>query len=156
MIKLFITVGTTPFDSLIRYCDENINLSKFEVIAQVSELASYTVQNIKGITFTKDINTYYNDADIVITHAGAGSTYNLLEMNKKVILVPNNTLKDGHQNDICKFIKDHNYGEVLSLENNIIDLNVILLSVHGNLYMQYKNETGKGIAKEILRHSFKK
>lgn len=118
MINIFITVGTTPFDELIKFCDENIDLLKYKVFAQISNESEYKVENVDFVKFTNEIEKYYKKADIVISHAGAGSVYKLLEMNKRTIFVPNFTMKDNHQDDICRFVQDNNYAEVLDVRYN--------------------------------------
>jgi beta-1,4-N-acetylglucosaminyltransferase len=118
MIKVFITVGTTPFDELIRYCDLNLDPDKFKCTAQVSEYSSYVPKNLEAFPFVKDISTYLKSADLVISHAGAGNVYSILENHFKAIFVPNHTLKDGHQEDICRFIEKNHYASVYRLNSD--------------------------------------
>lgn len=147
MINVFITVGTTPFDELIRFCDENIDSNKFEVLAQVSNFSKYEVQNIKSIEFSANIKELYSEYDIIISHAGAGSVYNLLEMNKKCIFIGNFTMKDNHQDDICKFVQENNYAEVLDIRSyqNINKLIDKVINKNFTLYSSRKS----GLVEEI-------
>jgi beta-1,4-N-acetylglucosaminyltransferase len=118
MIKVFITVGTTPFDKLIRICDLNLDPGKFQCIAQVSEFSSYLPKNIEVFPFINDVSLHLKSADLIISHAGAGNVYSILEKHLKVIFVPNNTLKDGHQEDICRFIEENHFASVYRLNSN--------------------------------------
>lgn len=121
-MKIFVTVGTTPFESLIKYID--INIKNHEVIAQISD-GKYMPQRMKSFNYTKNIEEYYKWADIVITHAGAGSVYKLLEMQKRIIVVPNLERLDNHQLELANFIESNNYGEVFyKLEDIKINKNV--------------------------------
>lgn len=104
---IFVTVGTTPFDSLIVYLD-NME-SPEEIILQISKDAKYKPKNKKYFEFTSNINDYYEEASLIITHAGAGSIYNLLEKNKKIIIVPNTERVDNHQLDITEYMNNKNY-----------------------------------------------
>ena len=111
MIKnIFVSVGTTPFDELIKYVDKEV-LDK-EIICQISNFAKYKPKNHKYFGFTKNIDEYYNWADLVVCHAGAGTVYKLLEMRKKIIVVPNTYRIDKHQNDLSRFIEEKNYALV--------------------------------------------
>jgi beta-1,4-N-acetylglucosaminyltransferase len=139
MINVFITVGTTPFDELITHCDRTIDTSLFQCVAQVSEFSSCNVKNIVSFPFVRNINQYCQNADIIISHAGAGSVYNVLEMKKKAIFVPNNKLKDGHQEDICQFIIKHDYAEVYRLGSVTNSINELLLKVYSKTYNMYSN-----------------
>ena len=107
-MKIFVTVGTTPFDSLIK---EASLLKSSETILQVGE-SDFEASNCKIIKLTTNIVKYYFWADIVICHAGAGTIYQLLEMDKSIIVVPNLERSDQHQNEITNFVESNNYGLV--------------------------------------------
>ena len=83
-MKIFVTVGTTKFDSLIKYIDKNIKNENFQIEMQIAD-GYYKPINYKYFSFTSDIENLYLDSDVVITHAGAGSIYHLLELRKRII-----------------------------------------------------------------------
>jgi beta-1,4-N-acetylglucosaminyltransferase len=58
------------------------------------------------------IETKYKEADIIITHVGAGTIYKLLELGKKFIVVPNLERIDKHQRDIADYISREKYAFV--------------------------------------------
>ena len=149
MINVFITVGTTPFDELIKFCDNNIDTTKFKVLAQTSNHSRYIANNITTIEFTDNIDKLYKSADIIISHAGAGSVYKILERNKKAIFVPNFTMKDNHQDDICRFVKDNHYALTLDIRETM-DLNTILFSITKKTFTRYLTANSTLIA-EIYR-----
>ncbi len=68
-----------------------------------------------------------------------------MEMGKKTILIPNEQLKDGHQNDICNYAKNNNYAYVL---NNVEEIENILNTIEVHKFDTYKRDEVK-IAKYI-------
>jgi len=109
-MNIFVTVGTTGFDDLIRYID--LLETEFTVIMQISNEAQYIPNNHRYFEFTDDIEQYYTAADIVVTHAGAGSIYRLLELNKRIIIVPNMSRIDSHQMDIADYMDRNKFALV--------------------------------------------
>ncbi|EHN71539.1 PssE/Cps14G family polysaccharide biosynthesis glycosyltransferase [Aliivibrio fischeri] len=113
-MKIFITVGTTLFDELIRNVDSVAEeLEGFNFTFQISK-GKYKPKNGTYFDFVQNIDEYYNDADLVITHSGAGSIYRLLELNKKIIVVPNIDRVDKHQTDISTYMSENNHVLLLS------------------------------------------
>jgi len=96
---IFVTVGTTPFNSLIESIDKSGLQEDF--VLQTAE-AEYVPKNYKHITFTDEVDKYFSDAEIIITHGGAGTLFRLLALNKKIIAVANEERSDKHQSDIIK------------------------------------------------------
>jgi len=145
-MNIFITVGTTPFDKLIHYCDEHIDIKKHSVKAQISNLAKYEPTNFESFAYTNEIKELYEWADVIIAHAGSGTLFKLLELKKKAIFVPNNIHKDAHQNDLCRFVDEHNYAFVL---NDYNDLNQLLQRSENYVFTEYHKEKSD-IAEYIL------
>jgi beta-1,4-N-acetylglucosaminyltransferase len=110
-MRVFITVGTTPFDSLIRFCDENLDQA-LAITMQISKDATYIPKRFDHITFTSDIHSCYQSADLVVTHAGAGTIFTLLEMRKRIIVVPNLDRVDSHQKDLAGVVERKQWGQV--------------------------------------------
>jgi beta-1,4-N-acetylglucosaminyltransferase len=106
-MKILVTVGTTPFDSLIKYLDANLPHS-LDAYFQIS-YAKYKPRNFEYIEFVSNINELYDQSDIIVSHAGAGSIYQLLEREKFLILVPNMDRIDEHQSDIANFMHKNHY-----------------------------------------------
>lgn len=150
MKKIFITVGTTPFDELIKFCDQTIDTKKFNIFAQISPYAKYKPLNFEYIEYTQNIDEYYNNYDLIISHAGAGSVYKLLELNKKTIFVPNYTMKDDHQIDICNFIEKKNYALVMKINQKDIDINKTINESFNSQNTTYEKEkTPMSLSQEI-------
>ncbi|EIX4875197.1 glycosyltransferase [Vibrio vulnificus] len=125
--KIFVTVGTTPFDSLIKKVDSIFCPEHYEVILQVSEDANYIPENFKYFKFDPGFRSKLTDFDLIITHAGAGSIYSLLELGHKIVVVPNLERVDKHQSEIARFVSENNYGGVclnLSYLKEIVDMSL--------------------------------
>jgi beta-1,4-N-acetylglucosaminyltransferase len=110
-MRIFITVGTTPFDKLIRFCDEELD-SALAITMQISNDAHYVPQRFEYFKFADDIISCYQSADLVITHAGAGTIFTLLEMGKRIIVVPNLERDDSHQKDLAGVVSRKKWGLV--------------------------------------------
>ncbi|HBH7894984.1 TPA: glycosyltransferase [Vibrio vulnificus] len=119
MMNVLVTVGTTSFDTLVKACDliaedkENVNF-----LCQIGN-GTYIPKNGKYVRFTDDIESLYDQADLVICHAGAGTIYRLLELEKKVILVPNLERIDKHQSDISVYMERRGYLSVVWSINDL-------------------------------------
>ncbi|MDN4503159.1 PssE/Cps14G family polysaccharide biosynthesis glycosyltransferase [Alteromonadaceae bacterium BrNp21-10] len=106
-MKVLVTVGTTAFEGLISYIDQlKTSVDEFEL--QIGP-TDYTPSNYPYFQFIDDIEKKYLDADVIISHCGAGSTYRLLELGKPLILVPNLERVDQHQKDLARFMEQGNY-----------------------------------------------
>lgn len=109
-MKLLVTVGTTAFEGLISAVDRSIVLPEYEVTVQ--HYTGKPSEKYSSIDYFEDILPVYLSSDVVVTHAGAASVYTLLELRKKVIVVPNLERIDKHQLEIADFIARKNYGIV--------------------------------------------
>lgn len=108
-MNVLVTVGTTPFDELIEAIDstqESINM-----LAQISD-GNYTPKCIDYIRYSNEIDDLYDNNDIIITHAGAGSVYKLLEKKKEIIVCPNVSRSDNHQLQLAKYLEEKKYCKV--------------------------------------------
>lgn len=112
--KVFVTVGTTHFDGLIEV------MSKEETLAILSSkgYTSVVLQIGKGefvpptrkghgvalsyFHLKPSIAEDFAAADLVISHAGAGSCLEALEAGKPLIAVVNNTLMENHQTELAE------------------------------------------------------
>ena len=99
-MKIFVAVGTHPqsFDRLLKALDE-LNL-KDEIFAQTGHSA-YEPKNysFKPLLALTEFSEHMQDADVVITHGGAGSILTAFEAGKKVIVVPRHKKFNEHTND---------------------------------------------------------
>lgn len=151
MKKILITVGTTPFNELIEFCDKNIDTSLFEIKAQISPYASYIPENFEHFDYIDNFESVYLESDLIISHAGAGSVYKLLELKKNVIFVPNHTMKDGHQDDICRFIEDNLYANIFRLNTSKTEINELILNTIDETFNIYLNDFNNSLVQTIYK-----
>jgi beta-1,4-N-acetylglucosaminyltransferase len=131
---LFVTVGSTKFEQLINRILEAdlLNLLKVnsikKIILQVGNGVHEHGELLDLNDSTKEATKFYRDnieitayrykstiredlasADIVISHAGAGSILESLEANKKLIVVVNEKLMNNHQFELAEKMFDLGY-----------------------------------------------
>ena len=108
---IFVTVGSVaPFDELIEKVDllagaQGETRIK-DPIMQIGN-GKYIPQNGRWFRFETDLSRYYMDADLIITHNGAGTLFEILPLGKKVIVVPNpNTVQLENIDIVIKLAKE--------------------------------------------------
>ena len=117
----FVTVGTTQFDLLIEtiVTDKNVIqtlvdcLKIDKLILQIgnSQMPSFDNLPIK-IEYYKYKDSIENDiqqADLVISHAGAGTILQTLEAHKPLLVVVNEKLMNNHQLEIAHVMEQQDY-----------------------------------------------
>lgn len=98
---IFVTVGTQlPFDRLIDTVDNWCSQSSVKVFAQIGP-SSKSYQNVTHKPFLEPIefDQYFNDADLIIAHAGMGSILTALTYGKPLIIMPRKASLGEHRND---------------------------------------------------------
>ncbi|KAI8641667.1 glycosyl transferase, partial [Parasitella parasitica] len=125
-MSLFVTVGSTGFDELIRQTTlpEFLNslpkvgikkvLYQYGSSEQVitTNLQSYDgeILHIHSYKYKTSIIEDMEKADIIVSHAGAGTILQALRMhNKKLIVVVNKSLMDNHQYQLAQAMQTNNY-----------------------------------------------
>ncbi|MBC3618019.1 glycosyltransferase [Vibrio metschnikovii] len=109
-MNILVTVGTTAFDELIVTIDQMCESDRsVNIFAQVSSSSKYTPKNFETFTFSDDFQSYVDAADLIVTHAGAGSVYSMLENGKRLVVVPNLIRADNHQLELAKYVQDKNF-----------------------------------------------
>lgn len=119
--RIFVTVGTTEFDNLIEKLSEK---EVYEILKNQFKCKELIIQrgNGKEIDFShfKDINVQQFDlktsieqdikyADLVISHAGAGTCIDVLGKNKPLLVVVNDTLMNNHQIELAEQLHKDGY-----------------------------------------------
>ncbi|KAM6143567.1 UDP-N-acetylglucosamine transferase subunit ALG13 isoform 2-T2 [Erethizon dorsatum] len=111
---VFVTVGTTSFDELVARVSAEESLHIFKSLGY----SRLTLQIGRGTvvpesfcteSFTLDVYRYKDSlqedlqrADLVISHAGAGSCLETLEKGKPLVVVVNEKLMNNHQLELAK------------------------------------------------------
>lgn len=150
-MNILITVGTTPFNSLFRVLDNMPILSEREIIGQRA-VSDYIPANFLTFEFDTDFEKHIVWADVVVTHAGAGSVFKLLERGKKCIVVANLERIDKHQEELAKFVSSEGYAlSTASVE----DVPKLLKNIEGFVPRKYEKTTffeGHNLTETILSY----
>jgi len=81
--------------------------------------------DVKVWRFKQSLDEEYDAADLVIGHAGSGTILDVLRRGKPLIIVPNPTLLDNHQEDMAHAMGTLGYAKtstVNGLSQSIMDL----------------------------------
>ena len=115
MKTIFVTVGSTHFDALIDIIDstEFIELARDKgydkIIVQHGNYHRECTHVTKAFDYAKpaEIKEYFNGADLVIGHAGAGTILEVLGIGKPLFVVVNDSLMDNHQTELARALKEN-------------------------------------------------
>ncbi|CAL1704487.1 unnamed protein product [Somion occarium] len=117
----FVTVGSTRFDGLVQRALSDAVLdvlrakgySKIVVQCGNSEFDTKSYEwtgetwvrrgeeHIEVWRFKPSLQEEYEQADLVISHAGSGTIIDVLRLRKPLIVIPNSTLLDNHQEELA-------------------------------------------------------
>ncbi|KAI0046710.1 glycosyltransferase family 1 protein [Auriscalpium vulgare] len=117
-MRAFVTVGSTKFDALIHaalsapvtsalgrkgYTELVVQCGNSEVEERVFG-APYEMEGLRVHVwrFKPTLEGDFDEADLVISHAGSGTILDVLRKGKPLIVVPNTTLADNHQEELAK------------------------------------------------------
>ncbi|XP_055586396.1 UDP-N-acetylglucosamine transferase subunit ALG13 homolog [Uranotaenia lowii] len=123
--KILVTVGTTQFDELIQtVTSHNVVdvLRRFGCRKLTLQIGRGRNPKLDKEVFGSDIEVKYFDlkasiaddidsADLVISHAGAGSCIEVLGAAKPLVVVVNERLMDNHQSELAEAL--HQEGHLL-------------------------------------------
>ncbi len=132
MSTIFITVGTTEFDGLIEAIDSedfvaclkkcnfrhlNVQtgrgaylphiLSKYQTSTDCGGANSDFKVNI--FNFKPNLDADMKNADLIISHCGAGSILESITLRKALIVVINESLQDNHQKELSDALIEGNF-----------------------------------------------
>ncbi|XP_073019416.1 uncharacterized protein [Primulina eburnea] len=120
---VFVTVGTTSFDSLVRAVDTGeVREALFEkgythLLIQMGR-GSYIPMKSAGeggfvsvdyFTFSPSIADHLRSASLVISHVGSGSIFETLQLRKPLIVVVNEDLMDNHQSELAEELAERKH-----------------------------------------------
>jgi UDP-N-acetylglucosamine transferase subunit ALG13 len=99
---IFVVTGTqAPFDRLLSIIDKwAINHDTYSVIAQTAN-SEINFKNMTCFDYLEPdvFNEYFNNADVIIGHAGMGTIIKALENKKKLVVFPRLVKYNEHRND---------------------------------------------------------
>jgi len=97
--KVFFQVGNGKFEAAVKELDRLVGEKKLkaEVTIQLG-LGDYKPKHCKWFKFESPLTKYHEWADLIISHGGPGSVFEVLRMEKKLIALPNRNRTDpNHQ-----------------------------------------------------------
>jgi beta-1,4-N-acetylglucosaminyltransferase len=145
---IFVTVGTTPFESLIKEVDAVSRQIKEKIVCQIAD-GEYIPDNCQFFRYKPSLDQEINRADLIICHGGAGTLFKLLKLNKKIISVPNLERKDKHQTDLIGSLAEGNFiipcYELSELKLKILDSKTIVLPKYESPECRIAEEIAKFI-----------
>ena len=118
---VFVTVGTTRFDRLIEtiFDEQSHVLATLEECFDMDKLIVQTGRSsmpavperlaIESYSYKDSISNDIEQADLVISHAGAGTILQSLEAGKPLLVVVNENLMDNHQLEIADQMEKEGY-----------------------------------------------
>ncbi|KAJ7524286.1 hypothetical protein O6H91_18G085300 [Diphasiastrum complanatum] len=113
---VFVTVGTTSFDALVRIADSRacrealLSRGYSSVVFQIGR-GSYIPQKSTGdedslktnyFTFAPSLADFIKNAALIISHAGSGSIFEALRAGRPLVVVANDALMDNHQMELAE------------------------------------------------------
>ena len=96
------------FDPLIEEIDRIAPKLKEKIIIQTGR-STIKPKNCNHFEFKPDLTPYIKKARIIIAHGGAGTTYEVLKLGKKLISVDNPEVNDSHQPDLLNKLAQEKY-----------------------------------------------
>jgi beta-1,4-N-acetylglucosaminyltransferase len=105
---IFVTVGTTDFDGLVRAADMLARDASERFVVQYGA-GTYVPENCESFRFARSLHAYLSDADLVVSHGGLGTVVEVLLQGTPLVAVANPDRFDDHQEEIlAEFAKkDH-------------------------------------------------
>ena len=104
---IFVTVGTTDFDALVRQMDWLAPDLGEPVVCQIGT-GEYRPQHCYYFRFTHSLATYIRSARLVVSHGGLGCVTDVARLGKPLVGVSNPDRRDHHQDEfLSKFEADN-------------------------------------------------
>ena len=119
--RVLVTVGTTEFDELILLLDTPEFVDLLEKLKCKTLILQYgrgsvpdTLPEIckkqsilyRPFRFQPDLNQEMQKADLIISHCGAGSIIEAIDLMKPLIVVVNSSLQGNHQGELSDKLSD--------------------------------------------------
>jgi len=121
MTICFVTVGTTRFDELVTAAVSEPVLSALYLIFHVDSMVvqyghgapvgavTHPDVRVSSFGFKPSLAHDMAQADVIISHAGAGSLIEALRLRKLTVAVVNDTLMGNHQEELAFALRQRNY-----------------------------------------------
>lgn len=124
-MKVFLTVGTTNFDDLVKEVDKDevksalANSGYTHIECQIGS-GTYT-PSLPNFSYAPSLSDKFQSADLVVSHAGAGSILEALRLGKKLIVVVNQKLMNNHQLEISRELSQRSHLLMCESPSQLLD-----------------------------------
>jgi beta-1,4-N-acetylglucosaminyltransferase len=105
---IFVTVGSTDFDSLVQAVDRLAPSLEGTGIMQIGG-GEYEPTNMPFFRFARSLDPYYEQATLVIAHGGLATTMEVLVRGLPLVSVSNPDRYDNHQDDLLSNMAQEGY-----------------------------------------------
>jgi beta-1,4-N-acetylglucosaminyltransferase len=110
--SIFVTVGTTRFDLLIEMVTKPVALDWMKLNGYTDFIIQYgkgeepiiprnAPVKCRAYSFESSLEHDMKEADLIISHAGAGTIMEGLRLKKRMVVVINTLLMDNHQTELA-------------------------------------------------------
>lgn len=156
---MFVTVGTTSFDCLISsvstyaFIEAISALGYSRLVIQYGRGAKPTLDNVVDTTtknlvevesycFKPSLQPDMEAASIIISHAGAGSIMECLNLRKRCVVVINDSLMDNHQWELASALESRGFLKCLAKPDLLISSGVLAQAFQGVPFGEDRDEMG--------------
>jgi len=98
-LSIFVTVGTTDFDGLVKAMDK-LSTSLDEPVTIQIGTGRYLPKWTRYFRFTDSLEPYLRGAGLVVAHGGLATCTEVLVQGKPLVAVANPDRYDDHQQDL--------------------------------------------------------
>ena len=119
-MRVLATVGTGRFEALVTAMD-----ARYDPRLLIQHGAGPAPQVNAGVDYIPTLDDKLDEFDLVISHAGAGTVYAMLERGRRFCVVPNLDRTDDHQCEISNYLQREGLAPVLDLDEAPFDLEVL-------------------------------
>ncbi|KAJ8669668.1 hypothetical protein QAD02_000927 [Eretmocerus hayati] len=155
---VFVTVGTTKFDELIKTVTSDevlqelnrkgynklvLQIGKTDIEPDCAPRCGF--YEIEVFNLSPSLHESMEVADLIISHAGAGSCLEALELSKPLVVVINDRLMDNHQIELAEQL----YKDGHLFYSNCKNLLNLIHSMDLSELQPFKQDKSKAIATMI-------
>ena len=125
---IYVSMGTSgSFPRLLKRMDELAAETDLEIVVQTGHTPQ-TAKHCRMIQFVSSQKDYFQQADLIISHAGLGTQLELLQMHRPFLVVPRRLEyqehTDNHQVETCEILHKK-YGILYFLETKDITASIL-------------------------------
>jgi UDP-N-acetylglucosamine transferase subunit ALG13 len=105
---IFVAVGTTSFNTLVKAMDDLSPSLREEVIMQIGQ-GTYEPKNCEYFRLAPSLTPYYEQASVVVSHGGVGITTEVLQHGQPLVGVEDTSQPGRHQQEILRALSEDGY-----------------------------------------------